>query len=172
MIPLDRAERTELVTELRKHGHAEVHLVASRCRLGHSYRLSAGLRVRVSGIRTLRGLSVVSLEIDHSEAPMLLAKQHGLFAPPQYTASPLRAIGDEPEAVSAEWLDKFSAEARMHKHQATELALARRRRHELAQRLERAEEDARLRGVDISSPTRVIERQLAKIERRLYESAA
>jgi hypothetical protein len=58
--------------------------------------------------------------------------------------------------------DRYTDQAHDHAAQQAEINRARRERYELEQRLARAQADARLSGVDISSPLRVIERQLRR----------
>lgn len=79
---------------------------------------------------------------------------------------------DAGEGVPRRDAERFASDAERNSRQSDELNRARRERYELDQRIRRAREDAALRGVDISSPLRVIERQLEKIERRVYEGKA
>jgi hypothetical protein len=106
-----------------------------------------------------------------AEMPMYLAS--GVIGPPHgdYTTSPRRAA-DDAEVVDEATASKYAGQARLGAEQQAAINQARRERHELEQRLSRAREEAELRGVDISSPLRVIERQLAAIERRVYEGKA
>lgn len=88
-----------------------------------------------------------------------------------YTPIP-GTLADAGEAVDELTQRRLTAEAHRNKEQGAVLAQLRRERYELAQRLDRARGDARLRGVDISSMERVIERQLRKIEQRVYHGKA
>jgi len=89
-----------------------------------------------------------------------------------YTTSNRDAVTDAGDAVDDADQTRFIEAAQMHRAQASNLAQLRRERYELDQRLRRAQADAMIRGVDISSPLRVIERQLEKIERRIHEGRA
>lgn len=111
---------------------------------------------------------VIHFELDPTHRPRLLARGNG------YTESPEEAVDPEREgeAVEKEWDAQFRLEVEQGQALAAERARDRRERHELDQRLQRALDDARLRGVDVSSPLRVIERQVEKIERRVYEGKA
>lgn len=115
---------------------------------------------------------VVRFELDPSHRARLLATasdvNHGYTESPEMAVEPER----EGEGVEPEWDERFSLEAAQTRTVTAEKAQLRRERHELDQRLMRVLEDARLQGVDVSSPLRVIERQLEKIERRVYEGKA
>lgn len=89
-----------------------------------------------------------------------------------YTTALGQTIDEGAEGVDESSQQRFSDQAHRSKGQQHLLNQARRERYELERRLERAVSDAGARGVDISSPLRVIERQLQKIERRVYEGKA
>lgn len=113
---------------------------------------------------------VIAFDVE-PEMPMYVAT--GVIGPPHgdYTTNPHRAI-DDAEAVDAATLSRYSKEAADSAAQRAQINQLRRERYELEQRLARARADAARGGVDISSPLRVIERQLATIERRVYEGKA
>lgn len=116
---------------------------------------------------------VVRFELDPTHRPRLLSRasdvNHGYTESAELAVDPSR----EGEAVEEEWDQRFALEAEQGRlFAAAERAKDRRERHELEQRLLRATEEAKLRGVDVSSPLRVIERQVEKIERRVYEGKA
>lgn len=112
---------------------------------------------------------VVSFE--RTEAPPLLLQAIGL-GNDDYTRSPSREVEEAGEPVDERSQHKITEEAHLNAGQMAAINQARREQYELEQRLERAREEAELRGVDISSPMRVIERQLVKIEQRVYEGKA
>lgn len=89
-----------------------------------------------------------------------------------YTPNPSQALHDAGEAVEPQVQARFSEQAKLEGYQRDELAQARRTRYDLLKRLERVREEARRRGVDVSSPERVIERQIAKMERRVHQGKA
>ena len=86
-----------------------------------------------------------------------------------YTGAQGSAVEDAGEAVDPATQRRFTEQAHLTGDQRAMLHQLRRERHALEQRLRQAREDARLKGVDISSPERVIERQIKAIERRVYE---
>lgn len=88
-----------------------------------------------------------------------------------YTGAP-SSLSDAGEAVDEVTQRRLTQQAHDNRDHQEVVNQARRERHELAHRLDRVRADAELRGVDISSPMRVIERQLAKIERRVYDGKA
>src|SRR5262249_28104650 len=88
------------------------------------------------------------------------------------THSPREAVADCGERVDPADERRYAKQAEENREQVAHINQARRERYELETRLRRAREDGEERGIDISSPQRVIERQLAKIERRVYEGKA
>lgn len=108
---------------------------------------------------------------ERTEAPPRLLQAIGL-GNDDYTRSPEREVDDAGEPVDDRSQHKITDEARLNAGQMASINQARREQYELEQRLERVREEAEVRGVDISSPLRVIERQLVKIERRVHEGKA
>lgn len=86
-----------------------------------------------------------------------------------YTAAAELAVPNVCESDLADQ-DRYADQAEMGLKQVAAIAQARRERHELDQRLRKARVEARIKGVDISSSERVIERQLLKIERIVFSS--
>lgn len=89
-----------------------------------------------------------------------------------YTSNPAGTVRGAGLAVDELTQRRITQQAHDHAGHQQIVNQARRERYELERRLGRAREDAILRGVDISSPIRVIERQIAKIERRVYDGKA
>ncbi len=89
-----------------------------------------------------------------------------------YTSAHAQVVDNAGEAVDILSQRRFTQQAHDNASHQSAANQARRERHELDQRLQRVREEARLQGIDISSPERVIERQLAKIERRVYDGKA
>lgn len=88
------------------------------------------------------------------------------------TSSEADAITDAGEVVDEISQRRYTRDAELKAEQADVLARARRERYDLARRIERLEEAADRLGVDVSSPMRVIERQLAQAEKRVFEGKA
>lgn len=88
-----------------------------------------------------------------------------------YTSDPSVAV-DHLEAIDAATRKRFASEAARGDDQEAHLNQLRRERYELEQRLLEVRARADREGVDISSPMRVIERQLEKIEKRVYRGEA
>jgi hypothetical protein len=103
-------------------------------------------------------------EVDRAHVPRLLHRQ----SERGYTTTPRDAVPDEPEAVDAATQTRITAEARrrdtmrrgwLDQHLLDERA-------SLEQRLDRARELARQRGIDVRQDVRIIERRIAAIERK------
>lgn len=166
---------------------------------GDTYRLSNRLSFRVSRVDTDRkGWSLWYTVFDNRDNIRNLRRtpqtfgsndyeklresfdEYGYPPPPKsedetsqessYTAAPT-SLSDAGEAVDAQTNERFAQQARRDSEHADELAQARRERYSLSRRLQFLEQ-AELDGVDISSPLRVIERQLAKAERRVHQGRA
>lgn len=108
---------------------------------------------------------VVEFEAD-MHAPRYLRRGSG------YTLNIAQAIDDPLPVVPAEDQARFTKDAHRNAGQQAAVNRIRRERYDRLQRLERVIADAELQGVDISSPLRVIERQLARAEKRVYEGEA
>lgn len=89
-----------------------------------------------------------------------------------YARSQHDLVPEAGEAVDELSQRRYTEQAHLGQEQSAELEQARREHYDLAQRLMRVRRDAELRGIDISSPERVIERQLARLERRVYQGKA
>lgn len=113
---------------------------------------------------------VISFVYGHDQLRLLSTPVPGRSG--DYTTALAQTIDEGAEGVDEASQQRFTEQAHRSKGQQHLLNRARRERYELERRLERAVSDAAARGVDISSPLRVIERQLQKIERRVYEGKA
>lgn len=183
-LTLTRAQRSQLFA-----GQLPRIAGEGRCPVepGYEYRLSPDFTLRVVKVVPTRGGWVLRYEltdrrdrIEHLRR--LPAVVNDDYRPP--TAEDISRAADEsayttgPDLMDAgprvdrKTLDRYAREAETHVGQQHTLAQLRRERHELDQRLARALADARMRGVDVSSALRVIERQLARIEQRVYHGKA
>lgn len=168
---------------------------------GYTFMLSSQVQVKVMQVRRAKsGWWLIYEVTDHRDPPRLLRRTPGIprgdfdavrqsFDEYGYPAAPTPEaireaaresayttipgpLADAGEAVDELTQRRLTAEAHRDKIQGATLAQLRRERHELEQRLERARLEADRRGVDISSSLRVIERQLLKIEQRVYHGKA
>lgn len=151
-------------------------------RKGGGWSLHYELQDRRDPVRLLRRTPGISDE-SYDQIRRGLEENDGYPAPPTddvlakaalesaYTGAP-SSLSDAGEAVDEVAQRRITQQAFDNRGQQDVLNQARRERHELAHRLDRVRADADLRGVDISSSMRVIERQLAKIERRIYQGRA
>lgn len=165
---------------------------------GHVMVLSSKVELKVTAVRRRRsgGWSLQYELLDRRDPRRILRRTPGIYSvtsddfddhgdPKPLDADELgraselssytgggSSLADAGEAVDAKTQERFTQQATERLALDHMLAEMRRERYELEKRLERARADAELRGVDISSPLRVIERQLAKIERRVYEGKA
>lgn len=112
---------------------------------------------------------VVTFELDKSHQPRLLHKKPHRG----YTTNPHEALRDEPEAVDELTLKVFAQDNRGRHKAFTEGTLS----ESLAEQksleggLRFLREQARTRGVNISSAERVIERQLKAIQQKIEKAA-
>jgi hypothetical protein len=97
---------------------------------------------------------VVRFRLDQEEPVRLLA-QRG-----DYTESRYLAVPDEPEAVSDEWLERFSRDA------------AERGTEPLEVRYARVRARARAQGIDTHRQDAQIEKRVRALERRLSDEEA
>lgn len=104
---------------------------------------------------------VVELRVDVEERARFLRPRSG------YTNDPREAIPDEPEALSAADLERYSQEAVGRLNGRWRAVDRERRRLELHDRYAVLREEARMRGVNISQHERVIARRLDAIEDQL-----
>jgi hypothetical protein len=117
-------------------------------------------------------LSVWVIRFELLPEPRLLARAQQKPSDERgYTHTPNQAM-DELEAVDEKTQASFTEQAKLHAGQMREVNQARRERHDMVIRLSRARQEADRRGVDISSAERVIERQLTKIERLVFNGQA
>ena len=113
---------------------------------------------------------VLEFRRDEQHRPRLLAKASDVNR--GYTESPVAALEEEGEAVGDEWLARFAQDSYHDKVARLVKAEQRVKERALEDRLAAVREAARRDGVDISSPLRVIERQLERAEGRLHGKAA
>lgn len=119
----------------------------------------------------LAEVPVWAVTFEYVEAPERMLQAVG-YGAANYTRDRSRRVRGGGSPVNERAQAKITEEANKNAGQVAAINQARRERYELGQRLERARAEAELRGVDISSPLRVIERQLVKIERRAFEGKA
>lgn len=115
---------------------------------------------------------VIEFRMDSSEPIRLLASHHGRKFTGDYTSSNITALPDEPEAVDAEWQERFTRRA----HDAEEavkrdLAMEQSAKS-LSQRLEEIKAEAAARGIDIRRQELSLERRIVAIESKVRKRAA
>lgn len=112
---------------------------------------------------------VVTFELDRSHHPRLLHKKPHRG----YTSNPHEALRDEPEAVDEVTLKAFARENRGRHKAFTQGTISETlaEQKSLEEKLRFLREQARTRGVNISSAERVIKRQLDEIARKIEKAA-
>jgi hypothetical protein len=104
------------------------------------------------------------------DPPRFLARQNGMLEPDQYASSAAGALPQEPEAVTRAEQETISREAHHRDvRRASDIAVARRERWSLSERLARIETMSV--HVDVSRELRVIEKRIAAMEKGIGEAA-